>query len=70
VKRVALLHWNAREAKARAARLRAAGFDVRADRGEVRGLLPAGLVDYKIIAVDETWSGLLFTWRKRAPRRA
>src|SRR5262245_21378040 len=26
--------------------------------------LKAGLVDYKICAVDETWSGLLFTRRK------
>jgi len=27
--------------------------------------LGAGLVDYKVCAVDETWSGLLFTRRKR-----
>ena len=27
--------------------------------------LAAGLVDYKICAVDATWSGLLFTRRKR-----
>lgn len=26
--------------------------------------LAAGLVDYKVCAVDATWSGLLFTWRK------
>jgi hypothetical protein len=26
--------------------------------------LSAGLVDYKICAIDKTWSGLLFTWRK------
>ena len=26
--------------------------------------LAAGLVDYKVCAVDETWSGLLFTRRK------
>lgn len=25
--------------------------------------LAAGLVDYKICAIDETWSGLLFKWR-------
>jgi hypothetical protein len=26
--------------------------------------LDAGLVDYKICAIDRTWSGLLFTRRK------
>jgi CheY-like chemotaxis protein len=26
--------------------------------------LASGLVDYKICSVDETWSGLLFSWRK------
>ena len=26
--------------------------------------LSHGLVDYKICSVDDTWSGLLFTWRK------
>jgi len=26
--------------------------------------LAAGMVDYKICAVDETWSGLLFTPRR------
>ena len=33
--------------------------------------LAAGLVDYKVCAVDETWSGLRFTRRKpeRAARR-
>ena len=30
--------------------------------------LAAGLVDFKVCSVDETWSGLLFTRRKR-PRR-
>ena len=33
---------------------------------------PAGLVDYKISAIDETWSGLRFTRRsggRRSPRR-
>jgi hypothetical protein len=29
--------------------------------------LAAGLVDYKICAIDETWSGLLFTRRKDKP---
>ncbi len=28
--------------------------------------LASGLVDYKICAVDETWSGLLFAWRRKA----
>jgi hypothetical protein len=27
--------------------------------------LEAGLVDFKVCAVDATWSGLCFTWRKR-----
>ena len=27
--------------------------------------LAVGLVDYKVCAVDETWSGLKFTWRKK-----
>jgi len=26
--------------------------------------LASGLVDYKICSIDETWSGLLFSWRK------
>jgi len=30
--------------------------------------LASGLVDYKVCAVDETWSGLLFT-RRKPPRR-
>jgi CheY-like chemotaxis protein len=29
----------------------------------------AGLVDYKIIAIDATWSGLLFTLRAGGPKR-
>jgi hypothetical protein len=29
--------------------------------------LAIGLVDFKICAIDETWSGLLFTRRKRGP---
>jgi hypothetical protein len=27
-------------------------------------LLPIGLVDIKVCAIDETWSGLKFVWRK------
>jgi hypothetical protein len=32
--------------------------------------LAIGLVDFKICAIDETWSGLLFTRRKAAAARA
>ena len=28
-------------------------------------LLPLGIVDVKVCAVDDTWSGLKFLWRKR-----
>ena len=27
-------------------------------------ILPHGLVDRKVCAIDATWSGLLFSWRK------
>jgi hypothetical protein len=27
-------------------------------------ILPTGLVDRKVCAVDDTWSGLLFSWRR------
>ena len=27
-------------------------------------MLPLGLVDRKVCAIDDTWSGLLFSWRK------
>src|SRR5688500_6710662 len=30
-------------------------------------ILPHGLVDRKVCAIDDTWSGLLFSWRKSAP---
>ena len=30
--------------------------------------LDAGLVDYKVCAIDAIWSGLLFRRRKAAPR--
>ena len=35
-------------------------------------ILPTGLVDVKVAALDEDWSGLKFVWRKelRAGRRA
>ena len=29
-------------------------------------ILPHGLVDRKVCAIDTTWSGLLFSWRKPA----
>lgn len=34
--------------------------------------LPLGLVDNKVCAIDDTWSGLRVVWRKelRAERRA
>lgn len=28
-------------------------------------ILPIGMVDRKVCAVDDTWSGLLFSWRRR-----
>jgi hypothetical protein len=28
-------------------------------------VLPIGMVDRKVCAVDETWSGLLFSWRRK-----
>lgn len=28
-------------------------------------ILPLGLVDRKVCAIDDTWSGLLFSWRRR-----
>jgi len=28
-------------------------------------ILPHGLVDRKVCAIDERWSGLLFSWRRR-----
>jgi hypothetical protein len=27
-------------------------------------ILPRGMVDRKVCAIDHTWSGLLFSWRK------
>jgi CheY-like chemotaxis protein len=47
---------------------RASGVRTDLSQAEVRAWgLGAGLVDYKICSIDETWSGLLFT-RKRPPR--
>jgi hypothetical protein len=28
-------------------------------------ILPFGLVDRKVCAIDQTWSGLLFSWRRK-----
>jgi hypothetical protein len=28
-------------------------------------ILPLGLVDRKVCAIDQTWSGLLFSWRRK-----
>ena len=28
-------------------------------------ILPTGMVDRKVCAIDATWSGLLFSWRKQ-----
>jgi hypothetical protein len=33
-------------------------------------ILPHGLVDRKVCAIDATWSGLLFSWRRPAGRSA
>ncbi len=30
--------------------------------------LPTGLVDVKVCAIDDTWSGLRVCWRKELPR--
>ena len=45
---------------------RASGVTTDVTQNDVRALgLATGLVDYKICAIDKTWSGLLFTHRKR-----
>lgn len=45
---------------------RASGVVTDVTQNDVRALgLAAGLVDYKICSIDRTWSGLLFTHRKR-----
>lgn len=30
-------------------------------------ILPHGMVDRKVCAIDATWSGLLFSWRRTSP---
>ena len=45
---------------------KASGVVTDVTQNDVRALgLKTGLVDYKICAIDRTWSGLLFTHRKR-----
>ncbi len=45
---------------------KASGVATDVTQNDVRALgLAAGLVDYKICSIDRTWSGLLFTRRKR-----
>jgi Protein of unknown function (DUF3052) len=47
---------------------RAAGHDSDVDENLVRAaILPTGLVDVKVAAVGEDWSGLRFVWRRKAP---
>ena len=44
---------------------RASGLDTDVDDGGVRDVaLPLGLVDNKVCAIDETWSGLRVVWRR------
>jgi hypothetical protein len=44
---------------------RASGIPTSVDDGVVRTLaLPLGLVDNKVCAIDETWSGLRVVWRR------
>ena len=44
---------------------RASGIDTDMDDGGVRDVaLPLGLVDNKVCAIDETWSGLRLVWRR------
>ena len=44
---------------------KASGVVTDVTQSDVRALgLATGLVDYKICAIDKTWSGLLFTHRK------
>lgn len=45
---------------------KASGVPTEVDEAMVRTVgLGTGLVDVKICAVDETWSGLKFVWRKK-----
>jgi hypothetical protein len=45
---------------------KASGIPSDLDQGKVRAFgLERGVVDYKVCAIDETWSGLLFTRRRK-----
>ncbi len=44
---------------------RASGIETTMDENVVRAVaLPLGLVDNKVCAIDETWSGLRVVWRR------
>jgi hypothetical protein len=44
---------------------RASGVETDVTEGVVREVaLPLGLVDNKVCAIDETWSGLRLVWRR------
>ncbi|MBN2556402.1 MAG: hypothetical protein JXA97_10730 [Anaerolineales bacterium] len=68
-----LIHWKEAEIQERVRRLepvwvawpkRASKLKSDLTQATVRkACMDAGMVDYKICAVDETWSALLFTWR-------
>ncbi len=48
---------------------RAAGHDSDVTENLLReAVLPTGLVDVKVAAVGEDWSGLRFVWRRQVPR--
>ena len=45
---------------------RSSGFQTNLSENTLREvILPTGLVDTKVIAIDSHWSGLKFVWRKR-----
>ena len=48
---------------------KASGVATDLTQNDVRGIgLKSGLVDYKICAIDETWSGLLFSRRRKSAK--
>jgi hypothetical protein len=70
--RILLVHWNEKEARERSRKLKALGHKTavlsdteKRNFESVREFgLGAGWVDYKVCAIDETWSGLCFARRK------
>ena len=49
---------------------KASGIEIDLTQQDIREFgLDAGLVDFKICAIDDTWSGLAFTTRKNTSRR-